>query len=71
MVLSLRVRKVLKDCTNSNYVDKVGIDNDVSILNIHSLLLIKIIVSIEEEFDIEFDDEILVMNNCITLRKLM
>ncbi|WP_440196220.1 phosphopantetheine-binding protein [Anaerocolumna jejuensis] len=69
--MSLRVRKVLKDCTNSNYVDKVGIDNDVSILNIHSLLLIKIIVSIEEEFDIEFDDEILVMNNCITLRKLM
>ncbi|MGN6713643.1 MAG: phosphopantetheine-binding protein [Anaerocolumna jejuensis] len=52
-------------------MDKVGIDNDVSILNIHSLLLIKIIVSIEEEFDIEFDDEILVMNNCITLRKLM
>ena len=51
-------------------VNEMNLRDDLSILNFNSLSFIKVIVDIESEFDIEFEDSSLNYSNYPTLTSL-
>lgn len=66
-----RIRRIFKNCSNNIIIDRLKVHDDLSILNIDSLIFIKIVVSIEDEFNFDFDDECLVKNNFLTLQSMI
>lgn len=54
---------------SENKVNEAQINTDIKLLGIDSLLYIRILVSIEEEFDMEIPDEFLYIDN-ITIQKI-
>lgn len=54
--IEMRLVKVLKATTGKNVDDEAMLNSDFTDLGINSLSFIKLVVAMEEEFDIEFDD---------------
>lgn len=53
----MRLVKVLKEVTGKTEIaDEVMLTNDFTDLGVNSLSFIKLVVAIEEEFDVEFED---------------
>ncbi len=64
----LRVKGILKKVLgNDELIDKLDAEQNLSDLGITSVNFIKIIVLVEDEFDIEFDDEDLKFENFNTI----
>ncbi|MEV5027390.1 acyl carrier protein [Paenibacillus sp. LPE1-1-1.1] len=51
--------------------DAVGMDLDLRLLGMDSLKTITLIVTIENEFDLTFDDEELMLDNLETIDKIV
>lgn len=66
-----KVRAIFKECLMNNIMDNLQINDDLSVLNLDSLIFIRLVVCIEDEFDIEFDDENLDMDKFDTLQSLI
>lgn len=54
--IEMRLVRVLKATTGKNVDDEAMLNSDFTDLGINSLSFIKLVVAMEEEFDIEFDD---------------
>lgn len=70
MEIEMKLRKILKDCVGQEYVDKVAIisnKDQLTSLGINSLIFVKIILAIEDEFGFEFDNDNLILNKLMTL----
>lgn len=52
-------------------VDQIGLEDDLSAFGLDSASSIKMIVGIEAEFGIEFDDEDLIVDNFMNLKSLL
>ncbi len=62
MILMLTIEQKLRDILKNNFedpevVDNISLDDNLTTYQLNSVSFIKIIVEIENEFDIEFDDE--------------
>ncbi len=58
----LTIEQKLRDILKNNFedpevVDNISLDDNLTTYQLNSVSFIKIIVEIENEFDIEFDDE--------------
>lgn len=51
-------------------IDDIGTEDDLSVLGINSVSFIKLVVEIEQEFDIEFEDDSLDFNNLKTIKDI-
>ncbi len=70
--VEIRLRKIIKEKIGlSDKVDQLGLNDDLGALGVNSLIFIKIVVAIEEEFSFEFDDENLDYNNFKTLNSIV
>ena len=62
------IRKIVKENTESNFVlSEEDFTADLKMIKINSIQFIKIIVEIENELDIEFEDEEIAVENYTTL----
>lgn len=72
MDLIERVKKVLvenlEECTT---MENVGPDEDLSTYGVSSISFMKIVIALEMEFDIEWDDEDLDVNNFSTINNIL
>ena len=50
------IREVLKENCNPEAVDKLTADEDLSPLNINSIAAVKIVVALEDRFDMTFEN---------------
>lgn len=67
--IELRVRDIIKTCIEpTKPIEEIGIDDNLFILGMDSLNCIKVIISIESEFDFEFDDDDLNFENFKNIR---
>lgn len=57
------INKTLESETSSFVIHKLKETMDISSLGINSFLFIKLVVAIEKEFDFEFENEQLLVNN--------
>lgn len=65
------VNKVLNESTKSNYVlSYENIDDDLSLFKVDSLDFIKIIVNIEENFNLEIPYNKLIFSELNSIRKI-
>lgn len=66
--IEVRFFGVLKE-TVEEYVEGIPLDIDLRDIGINSITFIKLIVALESEFDVEFDDAGLNIENFQTLRQ--
>lgn len=66
-----RVLKILNTNMDNVKVDVAQIDKDLSVIGMDSLVFIRVIVALEEEFDIEFPDDKLLMSEMNTVSKIL
>ena len=57
-----KVIEIVKNNSDEFYIDSISIDSNLIDISIDSIGFIKIIVTLEEYFDIEFDDDMLLFN---------
>ena len=65
-----KILEIIND-TIENGVSKNQVDDDLSQLGMDSLKFISIVVTLEENFDIEVPDEYLLMTEMNTVRKMV
>ena len=66
------LNRILKVFNMDNMkVDTTQIDKDLSVVGIDSLAFIRFVVALEEEFNIEFPDEKLLMSEMNTVSKIL
>lgn len=69
--IEVRVRKVLKEVFgNPDRIDQLGSEQNLTDLGITSVSFIKIIIVLEEEFDIQFEDEDLKFEQLNTIKSV-
>lgn len=56
------INEIFIDNIGDEFREKINLDSNLLELNIDSIMFIKIIVSIEEAFHFEFDDEMLLFS---------
>ena len=67
-----RVLKILKEKEFiSSSVDEISADGELRTLGLNSISFIKLVVALEQEFGIEFDDQYLYMDNIKTFGDLV
>ncbi len=66
-----RILKVFNMNMDNMKVDTTQIDKDLSVVGIDSLAFIRFVVALEEEFNIEFPDEKLLMSEMNTVSKIL
>ena len=66
-----RVLKILNKNMDNIKIDVAQIDKDLSVIGMDSLVFIRVIVALEEEFDIEFPDDKLLMSEMNTVSKIL
>ncbi len=70
--IELKIREIIKDNIDGTMtIEQIGVDRSLVDLGINSITLIKIIVSIEDEFKFEFGNEDLDANKFPTLKSLI
>lgn len=62
---------ILKEKFDVDYNSGIRLEDTLSSLNINSISFIRLVVEIEKEFNIEFQDDIIDMNNFTTLKSLV
>lgn len=65
-----RFKKTLSDIAEQSFGEEV-MDVDFQELGINSIAFVRLIVALENEFDVEFDDGSLDVNSFTTLRQLL
>lgn len=65
-----KILEIIND-TIENPVSENQVDEDLSLLGMDSLKFISIVVTLEENFDMEVPDEYLLMTELNTVRKLV
>lgn len=65
-----KVKSIVSEIIGISGVDEIGSDDDLLTLGLNSISFIKIVVTIENSFNITFDDEDLLFHNFNTLNKL-
>lgn len=65
-----RFKNTLNEISEQTYYEDV-MDVDFQELGINSIAFVRLIVALENEFDVEFDDGSLDVNSFTTLRQLM
>lgn len=75
MTIEERIKKCLKEVienpTDAKYVDEMTLESDLQDYEFNSILFIATIVALEKEFDIEFDDEELLVGSIKTFSDLV
>ncbi|OPZ92654.1 MAG: acyl carrier protein [Firmicutes bacterium ADurb.Bin419] len=66
-----RLISILKEKFDVDYEAGIRLEDSLSILNINSISFIRLVVEIEKEFNIEFQDDIIDMKNFRTLKSLV
>lgn len=67
-----KIKEILaENLENKIPAEQINADNDLKDLGINSISFIKIIVGLETEFDIEFDDEDLDASKFATIKDLI
>ena len=66
-----RVLKILNTNMDNVKVDVAQIDKDLSVIGMDSLVFIRVIVALVEEFDIEFADDKLLMSEMNSVSKIL
>ena len=68
LIVEQDIRRILsKACTLTKEVDKILIEDDLSLLGMDSLSFVRVVVEIEKNFDIEFPDEFLLLTKMGTI----
>lgn len=71
MDIHLKLRHAIDSCDIDDVSKKMLIDNSaLTEMSINSMDFIKIVVAIENEFDIEFDDDALNSENYVNLKDI-
>jgi len=65
------LKEILKQYVDSDYVDNIDLDEDMGKLGINSLRFIKLVVILENEYNIKFENEDLDFSRFRTLRDLI
>ncbi len=67
-----RVRNILLESIEmKELASQIGLDDDLSNLGVNSVIIVKLIVAVENEFGFEFGDDDLDFNKFSTLRSLI
>lgn len=70
--IEIKLRNLLNDNIKLNVpIEKLSIEDDLNYLGVNSILYIKLIVAIEDEFDIEFDNDYLAVGSLKNLNMFM
>ncbi|WP_010250894.1 acyl carrier protein [Acetivibrio cellulolyticus] len=62
---------ILNEKFDVDYNSGIRLEDTLSSLNINSISFIRLVVEIEKEFNIEFQDDIIDVNNFKTLKSLV
>ena len=62
---------ILKEKFDVDYDSGIRLEDTLSSLNINSISFIRLVVEIEKEFNVEFQDDIIDVNNFTTLKSLV
>ena len=68
--IQAKVTEIVKSCTETEDVQKVTTEADLSAIGMDSITFIRIVVALEEAFVIEVPDEYLLMTEMNTVEKM-
>ncbi len=66
--LETRVKEIIVECTDSRWhINDINLNDELSSIGVNSLIYMRLVSMLEEEFNIVFDDEMLIFKNIGTL----
>jgi acyl carrier protein len=70
--IEAKVKEILKaNVKFEKSIDQIGLEDDLVAIGLNSIKFLKVIVALEETFDIEMDEEQLNIENFRTLNRLL
>jgi acyl carrier protein len=70
--VEVKIREIIdKNCELTKRIQEIRIDDELQNYGMDSLSVIRVIVEIEEDFEFEFNDEDLVIDNFKSVDKLV
>lgn len=70
--IEVKIRRILQKNLETQFdVSKIGLDDELVTLGINSILFIKMVIEIESEFGVNFDDEKLDFYSLTTLASII
>lgn len=70
-ITTAKVIEIFNACIDNAPINMDVMDNDLSAIGVDSLVFIKIIVALEEEFECEIPDEKLLISEMNTVNKII